>query len=473
MALLGIQFVITLVVALFLQKLSPYYSFARWIMCSRLYRYLHPSNELLRATAGKPINQGGKGKRKKADKINGTQSQEEIFTVPCNMDIVLGKVEVNEMALVSQYKYTDYKWLVDFSVCAVIVYLLIEMAASLRPQIFVDEFNVGIVWCMLVVYFALRELFSLTAAYWRSEDGGERAMAISFGFFFLVVALGVLVVDEEILDFGLNDGYKHFAQNLETFYKAMDFSIDRAPSVWAFKIFLAIFSALVGAVLGFPGIRYANMHLDSVYYYERGNFGRLGLVFLNVVFFSPLLMSLLWVLPLSRELMYFRKGNTVEKLLSNENFLFLRVHLMIFIILARLLVTRQLLQSHLDSARQKVDKFKMETGRVSNRDLQRTVARVFYYLSAAALQYLAPLLLMLFLGFMLRSLTYNLEDLKDIPSILNGKKPSDDKQLYAKLIRSLMSVKLAKGVTSFLCWWTNVTFFMTSCFGVVYFKYLS
>jgi len=55
MALLGIQFVITLVVALFLQKLSPFYSFARWIMCSKLYRYLHPTNEQLRQKIGKPI----------------------------------------------------------------------------------------------------------------------------------------------------------------------------------------------------------------------------------------------------------------------------------------------------------------------------------------------------------------------------------------------------------------------------------
>ena len=61
MGLLGVQFVITLVVALFLQKLSPYYSFARWIMCGRLYRYLHPSNEKLRMIAGKPVTSSGKG----------------------------------------------------------------------------------------------------------------------------------------------------------------------------------------------------------------------------------------------------------------------------------------------------------------------------------------------------------------------------------------------------------------------------
>ena len=66
----------------------------------------------------------------------------------------------------------------------------------------------------MVVFFAFKELMSLTAAYWRSEDGGERSMAISFGFFFFILALGVLIVNERILDFGLEPGYAHFSNNL-------------------------------------------------------------------------------------------------------------------------------------------------------------------------------------------------------------------------------------------------------------------
>ena len=53
MALLGIQFLVTLIIALFMQKLSPFYSISKWIMCGRLYRYLHPSNEHLKALTGK------------------------------------------------------------------------------------------------------------------------------------------------------------------------------------------------------------------------------------------------------------------------------------------------------------------------------------------------------------------------------------------------------------------------------------
>lgn len=388
------------------------------------------------------------------EKTNGSSPEEDIFTVPCNIDIELEKVAVDEVSLYSQYKYLDYKWLVDFSACAVVVYILIELTALARPQIFVDEVNIGFIWCSLVIYFAVKELLSLTAAYWRSEEGGERAMAISFGFFFLVLALGVLVIDETILDFGLESGYQHFAKNLENLYKGMDVSLKKAPSIWVFKIGLAFVSAIIGAVLGFPGIRYANMHLDSMYYVERSHISRFGALLLNMAFFSPLFLTLTWILPLSKDLLYVKKGRKIETLLSDETFLYLRIHLFILIVLARLFASRQLLQSHLNSARQKIDKFKLETGRISNRELQRTVARVFYYLSAAALQYVAPLVFMLFLGLMTRTLTYNMVDTLPSSTSLKANATESEQQRseYTRLFRSLFSVKLSSSVCSYLAW---------------------
>ena len=51
-----------------------------------------------------------------------------------------------------------------------------------------------------------KELGSLTLAYWRADDTGERSMCISFGLFFLVLAMGILIIDESILEFGLDEG---------------------------------------------------------------------------------------------------------------------------------------------------------------------------------------------------------------------------------------------------------------------------
>lgn len=49
-------------------------------------------------------------------------------------------------------------------------------------------------------------LCSLAAAYWRGDDTGERSMCLTFGLFFFVVAMAVLVIDESLLDFGLDKG---------------------------------------------------------------------------------------------------------------------------------------------------------------------------------------------------------------------------------------------------------------------------
>ena len=49
MAVLGVQIVITMVMASIMTKIGPFMSFARWILTSNgLVRYLHPSDEELK-----------------------------------------------------------------------------------------------------------------------------------------------------------------------------------------------------------------------------------------------------------------------------------------------------------------------------------------------------------------------------------------------------------------------------------------
>ncbi|PIO27179.1 hypothetical protein AB205_0191950, partial [Aquarana catesbeiana] len=53
-AVMGIQLVVTLLVASIMQRVSPHYSFARWILCNgSLFRFKHPTEDELRALAGK------------------------------------------------------------------------------------------------------------------------------------------------------------------------------------------------------------------------------------------------------------------------------------------------------------------------------------------------------------------------------------------------------------------------------------
>lgn len=52
-ALLGAQLVMTLIMVSVIQKLSPHYSLAKWILCSTgLIRFLHPTDNELKTLAG-------------------------------------------------------------------------------------------------------------------------------------------------------------------------------------------------------------------------------------------------------------------------------------------------------------------------------------------------------------------------------------------------------------------------------------
>ena len=47
---------------------------------------------------------------------------------------------------------------------------------------------------------------------------------------------------------------------------------------------------------------------------------------------------------------------------------------------------------------------RQEAGKISNVDLQRIVIRVFYYLCVVTLQYVAPMILILYLSFLYKTL---------------------------------------------------------------------
>jgi hypothetical protein len=95
MAVLGAQFVFTIAMFSFLQKLSPYYSFGRWLLSNRLVRYLHPTDEDLKQLAGiSKSGDKGKGRRHDYKKMMNSAKQEDSFTVPRNLPIQLDTAKV-------------------------------------------------------------------------------------------------------------------------------------------------------------------------------------------------------------------------------------------------------------------------------------------------------------------------------------------------------------------------------------------
>lgn len=107
-----------------IQKLGNY-SFARWLLCSRgLIRYLYPDNSELKTLAGVPKD---KPKSKKGAK-NGQNGKPETFHVPRSLEIQLETAPVTPLDVIHLRFYTEYQWMVDFSLYSGIVYILSEVS---------------------------------------------------------------------------------------------------------------------------------------------------------------------------------------------------------------------------------------------------------------------------------------------------------------------------------------------------------
>ncbi|XP_037279267.2 transmembrane protein 161-like emei [Rhipicephalus microplus] len=495
MALFGVQIVITMIMASVLQKLSPQYSISRWIICKRLIRYLHPSDEELKSLAGiSGKSFKGKGRREKWRNRNGSMDDGkdyEEFLVPKSVPVVLQAAPITADEALQLRFYTDYQWLMDFALHAVLVYAVTEAYRYYFPGR--DEINLSLVWCLLVLGFAVKVLFSLTALYFHGEEPvGERSLCLVSGFTFFVLAMVALIADEDFLEFGLRDAYRSFNESSHQFLQTQGLSSSGPTSQLMFKFFLAVWCGLVGAFFTFPGLRYARMHWDAFKYCEGQHFLRL---LLHMSFVSPLFVVLLWVKPLAREYFTERsfpgmKGN----LMSSEAFETSRILLVLAVAVLRLCLMPQYLQSYLNLAPEKMAELRKEAGNISNIDLQRKVVRVFYYLCVVALQYITPLLTCAFTALLLKTLGGHswmaylwspgspaapLQHNR-VPGVpLGGTSPESilatTQQFSLTLagLRAIFTPVLFRGVLSFMTWWLCATSFATSVVGLVYHSYTS
>ncbi|PNJ49808.1 TMEM161B isoform 5 [Pongo abelii] len=202
--------------------------------------------------------------------------------------------------------------------------------------------------------------------------------------------MAVLIVTENYLEFGLETGFTNFSDSAMKFLEKQGLESQSPVSKLTFKFFLAIFCSLIGAFLTFPGLRLAQMHLDALNLATE----KITQTLLHINFLAPLFMVLLWVKPITKDyIMNPPLGKESIPLMTEATFDTLRLWLIILLCALRLAMMRSHLQAYLNLAQKCVDQMKKEAGRISTVELQKMVARVFYYLCVIALQYVAPLVI--------------------------------------------------------------------------------
>lgn len=94
-----------------------------------LTRFLYPTDQELRNIAGIQKEKPKKGKHQENDKVA------DVFQIPRNLDITLENAKVSTLDVVHLKFYSDYMWLLDFSIYTGLVYTLTEV------EIFVKKNN--------------------------------------------------------------------------------------------------------------------------------------------------------------------------------------------------------------------------------------------------------------------------------------------------------------------------------------------
>ncbi|PNJ49809.1 TMEM161B isoform 6 [Pongo abelii] len=276
--------------------------------------------------------------------------------------------------------------------------------------------------------------------------------------------MAVLIVTENYLEFGLETGFTNFSDSAMKFLEKQGLESQSPVSKLTFKFFLAIFCSLIGAFLTFPGLRLAQMHLDALNLATE----KITQTLLHINFLAPLFMVLLWVKPITKDYI-------MNPPLGKESIPF---HL----------------QAYLNLAQKCVDQMKKEAGRISTVELQKMVARVFYYLCVIALQYVAPLVMLLHTTLLLKTLGNHSwgiypESISTLPvdnSLLSNSVYSELPSAEGKMkvtvtqitvalssLKNIFTPLLFRGLLSFLTWWIAACLFSTSLFGLFYHQYLT
>ncbi|XP_017583004.1 PREDICTED: transmembrane protein 161A [Corvus brachyrhynchos] len=409
--------------------------------------------------------------------------EDKPLSVPRDINLQLDTSPITAVdTLVLRY-FLEYQWFVDFAVYAGAVYVFSEGYFCLVSP--ARETNLGVLWCLLTIVFSVKVFFMVMRHYFRSEEGGERSVCLTFAFFFLLLAMVALVVREDYLEFGLEAGLAGVTHNLETILKPRGWEWTLPLAKLGFKLGLVALCSFLGALLTFPGLRLAQTHLDAL---RMAADKPLTQVLLHVGFVAPVLVVVMWVRPLSRDfLLQAPLGKRTVQILSDSSFDTARLWAIVVLSLLRLLGTRHHLQAYLGLAERWVQRMRKEAGRIPALEIQQKITRIYCYVSVVSLQYLGPIILTLHCVLLLKTLGHHSWGLyPESPPASPAApaappRPEGDAgedvhavvQEISGVLGCIFTPPFFRGLFSFLTWWVAACQVVTSLFGLYFHQYLA
>lgn len=481
MAVFGVQLVLTMITASFLHKIAPYYSLGRWLLTTGLQRYLSPSDKILRPHISTPASSNRSTKKKAASQrervlsspnstpaeiiaaINtDSNSLNQSLAVPKSANIQLAESPLTWKDVDFLHFSGELEFLLNFTVATVAVVASTSLYYYLRPSAATTEYNLSVIWILVVMLYAFKLLFSLTRVYLSEELAHQRSLCMVFTSLLFVCALGVLLVDESILNFGLEKSHKDLCDSLSALLGGLLKEKSRKGvqlPMWGFKICLALLSSLLSMTLVFPGFRFADTHFSTIRYSRTPLFKTC----LHANYIAPMFCLSLWIQPLTQGVIVEKSSINLFNLLAVSYDTF-RVIALISVCVLRFSLFRTYLQSHLNTAKWKVEDLRHEQGRITISNLRKKVSNVFLFYAALGIQYIAPYILLL-AAALLFSISSTSGSLSKLPSEGKG-------GVRSEIHQSGFGTGSFHGCIAFVCWWLCFSNAVTSGFGAVLKEFL-
>lgn len=160
------------------------------------------------------------------------------------------------------------------------------------------------------------------------------------------------------------------------------------------------------------------------------------------------------------------------------------------------------LQAYLNLAYQRIEELKKEAGRITNIELKQKIASIFYYLCVVTLQYVAPIIMCLYLTLMFKTLGgYSWSSVFSSSDILAEECDADfipseittpvsnsftdenstdeilttaqNFQMSLQSLKAVFTIDVYRGLFGFATWWSCFVWFAATSLGMLYQSYFT
>eukprot|EP01114_Cavostelium_apophysatum_P009835 TRINITY_DN2313_c0_g1_i1.p1 TRINITY_DN2313_c0_g1~~TRINITY_DN2313_c0_g1_i1.p1 ORF type:complete len:462 (+),score=55.48 TRINITY_DN2313_c0_g1_i1:119-1504(+) len=288
---------------------------------------------------------------------------------------------------------------------------------------------------------------------------------LSFGFAFAVLSL-----PDNIFDFSaeLREGFTELGKEAQIFLDSQ-FQVKMEVPFMAFKLSLCAVASFIAAVLFFPSFRLARSH------YELMKFVPNCTIWSTWSCYAPAFILTMWARPAVDRLLLSVTGvPSVQSSLVNSIFEGIRFYFVIFLCVLRLYLLRPYIQAFLYTAVGWTE-ILLSDPRMKDRgkNIKFKIVGIYSYLCVAAVQILAPTLMLMCMVFLWKLRGTNTEGV--IPYCSSVQEEVISKTWKAMSINlgdppTLFTPQLYGSLFSFLSWWVLMSWFVIAFFALLYEK---